>query len=123
MPASNETDRAVEAGFAKQNLESAERHVFLCVGSDCCHPDQGLATWERLKSEIKELGAPALRSKADCLRVCAGGPWMLVYPEGIWYGGVTPERCSRIVREHLVDGRPVREWIVREHPLGPPPER
>jgi (2Fe-2S) ferredoxin len=34
-----------------------------------------------------------------------------VYPEGIWYAGVTPELLARIVREHLKDGHPVREAV------------
>ncbi len=58
-----------------------------------------------------------MRTKAACLRICSGGPWLVVYPEGIWYGAVTPERCERIVAEHLQSGRPVEEWIARRHPL------
>jgi (2Fe-2S) ferredoxin len=42
---------------------------------------------------------------------------MLVYPEGIWYGGVTPERCERIIQEHFVEGRVVQEWVTKRHPL------
>ena len=124
MPNNNaaKTRRAVEAGFAKQAPEAAERHAFLCTGPDCCAREAGRATWDALKSAVKETGARALRSKADCLRVCAGGPWLLVYPEGTWYGGVTPERCRRIVAEHLAEGRPVEEWIERRHPLGPKDE-
>lgn len=30
---------------------------------------------------------------------------LLVYPEGIWYGTVTPEVVPRILREHLRNGR------------------
>lgn len=112
-----DSDDPGAAGFAKMGLEGARRHVFLCVGPDCCAPDQGLATWEVLKSEIARAGIPALRTKAGCFRICQGGPWMLVYPEGVWYGGVTPERCRRIVAEHLAGGRPVAEWIARAHPL------
>jgi (2Fe-2S) ferredoxin len=108
---------AIAAGFVKMNLTSARRHAFLCTGPECCERAAGLATWEVLKAACKAAGAAALRSKADCLRVCAGGPWLVVYPEGTWYGGVTPERCERIVREHIAGGRPVAEWAVRTRPL------
>lgn len=113
----NETHSAAEAGFAKMALGAAERHVFLCVGPDCCAPEEGLAVWDHLKQLLKSRNLPILRTKAACFRVCSGGPWLVVYPEGIWYGGVTIERCERIVNQHLVEGRPVSEWLVRQHPL------
>lgn len=110
-------DAATSAAFEKMGLASAQRHVFLCVGPDCCSTEDGLASWEVLKKRLAELGVPALRTKAACFRICRGGPWMLVLPDGIWYGAVTPQRCERIVAEHLVAGRPVMEWIVKMHPL------
>jgi (2Fe-2S) ferredoxin len=89
----------------------------------------GAATWERLKALVRERGLedPArpegivLRTKADCLRICAGGPILLIWPEGIWYGGVTPERIERIVTEHLIKGRTIDAWIVRRTPLSAAP--
>jgi (2Fe-2S) ferredoxin len=107
----------IDAAFSKMGLDSSQKHVFLCVGPECCSPDAGLATWEVLKKETARLGVPCLRSKAACLRICTGGPWMVVYPEGIWYGHVTPEKCLRIVQEHLAEGTPIQEEVVREHPL------
>ncbi len=112
-----ETEKTVAAGFAKMGLEEARRHAFLCTGPECCTREQGMASWEALKAACKASRAPALRTKADCLRVCAGGPWLVVYPEGAWYGGATPERVDRIVREHVTGGRPITEWIARERPL------
>lgn len=98
-------------------------HLLLCATPTkplCCDPVQGAATWARLKELVRTLGLedPArpqgvvLRTKADCLRVCQGGPILLIWPEGIVYGGVTPERVERIVREHIVAGTPIDAWII-----------
>ena len=84
----------VDAGFSKMGIDTALRHVFLCIGPDCCSEDQGIKSWEVLKDRIKQLGIPVLRSKAACFRICCEGPWMAIYPEGIWYGGVTPGKVS-----------------------------
>ncbi len=112
-------DSAVTTALTAMRLSSARRHVLLCVGPDCCDSAAGLETWDFLKRRLKELGVPVLRTKAACLRICRGGPWLVVYPDGIWYGGVTPARCERIAVEHLQSGRPVAEWVVAEHPLPP----
>lgn len=107
----------VDVAFAKMGLGTARRHVFLCPGPACCPREEGLVSWEALKSACKHPDTNALRSKAECLRVCTGGPWLVVYPEGTWYGQATPERVARIVHEHVVGGVPVTEWTARTQPL------
>jgi (2Fe-2S) ferredoxin len=113
----------VEEGLRKSGAAGALRHLFLCVAGACAPRDEALALWETLKERIKERAIPAMRTKADCLRVCAGGPWLLVHPEGVWYGGLTKERLDRIVEEHLEGGVPVMEWVAAAYPLcrGCPP--
>ena len=51
------------------------------------------------------------RGETPCLGVCSGGPIVVVYPDGVWYGRVTPELLERIVVEHLRDGRIVDEAV------------
>jgi (2Fe-2S) ferredoxin len=58
-----------------------------------------------------------LRTKADCLRLCAEGPILLIWPEGIVYGSVSPERIERILREHVIGATPIEPWIVKRQPF------
>jgi len=92
-------------------IQASRRHLFLCLGPDCCPAPEGERIWLALKKGCHNLGIPVLRTKAACLRVCQGGPWLVVYPEGTWYGGVDEAKLDRILREHIVLGRPVKEWV------------
>ena len=105
------------AAFAQAGLPGARRHVFVCAGPKCCAEEEGGALWEHVKAGVKAHQLPVMRTKAHCLRICAEGPWLVVYPEGTWYSQVTPERFDRIQREHLEGGVPVAEWVRRTQPL------
>src|SRR5581483_895712 len=103
---------------------SIKRHVFLCLGPDCCQPEVGQTAWETLKRELKDRGLSmstgpnaCYRTHLQCLRICTGGLIMVVYPQGTWYSGMTAERIPRFVQEHLVEGKPVEEWIFARNPL------
>jgi (2Fe-2S) ferredoxin len=102
-------------------MEPYRRHVLVCTGGFCSVDRRGRALYSQLASLLERenlLFGPTRvkRSEAPCLGVCAGGPIVAVYPEGIWYAGVTPELLERIVVEHLRDGRVVEEAVF--HRLG-----
>jgi (2Fe-2S) ferredoxin len=97
-------------------MDAYARHVLVCTGSYCSPSRDGRLLYAQLARLLQRenlLFGPrrVKRGETPCLGVCAGGPIVVVYPEGVWYAGVTPELLERIVVEHLRDGRIVEEAV------------
>lgn len=60
---------------------------------------------EKLRAKIREAGLPGnIRvQRAGCLDLCGRGPALVVYPQGIFYGGITLDMLDDLV-DHLRRG-------------------
>jgi (2Fe-2S) ferredoxin len=103
-----------------------KHHIFICTNQrppenprGCCDPS-GLGTLQlRFK---KELAARGLKhevraNKAGCLDQCEHGPTVVIYPEAVWYGGVTGADVAEIVESHILNGVPVERLMLPDECL------
>ena len=98
-----------------------DRHVFVCLNErpaenprGCCKAkgaEDVLAAFKALVG-AKGLVGPMRAQKAGCLDYCAHGVTVVVYPEGVWYGAVTPDDVPEIVETHLIGGKPVERLRI-----------
>jgi (2Fe-2S) ferredoxin len=99
-----------------------ERHIFICTNQrpaghprGCCSPSGDGDLHRLFKAKLAErgIGGGAVRAnKAGCLDQCEIGPTVVVYPEAVWYGHVTPADVDEIIESHIIGGQPVERLII-----------
>ena len=102
-------------------MPKPEKHVFVCVQNrPPSHPRPSCS--QKNCAEVADefywlLQEQQLFNKiqvtsTSCLGPCNEGPSVLVYPDGIMYGGVKKEDVATIFNEHLHNNHPVERLMV-----------
>lgn len=97
------------------------KHVFVCTqmrppghprGSCAAHASAAVLTEFQQQFEKRGLWGKYGLTGTGCMGPCGNGPSVLVYPEGIMYGGVTKEDVNAIIDEHVLGNQPVARLKV-----------
>ena len=94
-------------------MNKPERHIFVCTSSrpngqqkGFCHTKDGVSVLGKFIEELEERGlsGEVMVSNTGCFGLCEQGPIVVVYPDNVWYGSVTPDDVEAIMEEHIEGG-------------------
>ncbi len=100
-----------------------KRHLLVCENERAeghprgsCARKGGAELTAKFKEELRNRGmATQFRAnKSGCLDACEFGPVVVVYPDAIWYGGVTADDVVEIIESHVIGGKPVRRLMIQD---------
>lgn len=86
--------------------------VLICSGAACLSSGEEVVK-NKLVELIKEknLENDVRLIETGCMGPCQYGPVMIVYPDGSYYINLNEEKVEKIVHEHFIKGRPVKEFL------------
>lgn len=104
-----------------------QRHIFICVNDrpaddprGCCLAKGSQQVRDLLKKSLKTRGLNKIvRANASgCLDACGFGATIVVYPEAVWYGGVTVSDVDEIIEKHVIRGEVVERLLMEPGAAG-----
>jgi len=105
-----------------------QRHVFICVNKrppedpkGCCSAKGSEEVRALFKKGLKERGLNRIvrANAAGCLDACGFGATVVVYPDAVWYGGVTVNDVEEIIEKHVIGGEVVERLVMKPYAGGP----
>ncbi len=103
-----------------------QRHIFICTNEraadderGCCASRGGKQVASAFKKRLFNAGFRRIvrPNKCGCLDQCSKGVTIVIYPDNVWYGGVTVDDVDEIIAEHIVAGRVVERLVIPDAEL------
>jgi (2Fe-2S) ferredoxin/predicted O-methyltransferase YrrM len=102
-------------------MEPYRYHVYICnqqkpegVPSCSAHGSDKLIDSLRMEIMKRGLGDSVQITTCGSIGLCDRGPNMVVYPEGVWYSGVTVNDIPEIISEHFQNGKIVERLVNKD---------
>ncbi|MEB3287190.1 MAG: (2Fe-2S) ferredoxin domain-containing protein [Vampirovibrionales bacterium] len=97
-------------------------HVFVCTGTSCSNRESQ-ATLETFWEVLKGLGllygkrgsldGSVMVTTCGSVGLCSVGPAVLIYPEGVWYHGVSAADVPELVQSHFILKKPLERLLAK----------
>lgn len=104
-----------------RSMVQIKYHVFICTScrvngqqKGLCYSKDSVDIVQKFMEAIEDydLSGEVMVTNTGCFGICDKGPVAVIYPEGVWYGGLTEDSVRKIVEQHMLQGIPVEEYII-----------
>ncbi len=101
-------------------MEKLRHHIFVCSSSRLtgeikgyCAGNGNLEVLENFVEEVNDrmLDSEIMVTNTGCVGLCSMGPIVMIYPDQIWYGKVTPDDVEEIM-DALEEGEVVERLLI-----------
>lgn len=101
-------------------------HIFVCCNQrapghprGCCDPAATGALRQAFKDTVAQRGlrSSVRANQSGCLDQCELGPTVVIYPQGIWYGGVQLQDVQRIIERTVIQGQIIEDLVIPDRML------
>ena len=99
-------------------MQKPKHHILVCCSFRFSGAPQGVcrtkgsgSLMQTLEEEILDRGLDAVVTSTGCLKVCDRGPALVIYPQNLWYGGVTTGAITEIL-DALDAGKPCAKYLI-----------
>ena len=101
-----------------------KKHIFVCENKrdpdspkGCCYLKGGSELKNALKVKLAKMGLNKVyrTNTAGCLDACEFGPSMVIYPDGIWYGGVQLADLDEIIEKSILGNEKIDRLLIKEN--------
>ena len=98
-----------------------EKHLFVCTNQraaghprGCCADKAGLEIRAAFAQGLagRGLKGKVRANKSGCLDACEMGAAVVVYPQGVWYLGVTLDDVDEIIEQSIVSDEVVQRLVA-----------
>ncbi len=102
-------------------MVSPKYHIFVCTScrtngviKGFCAQKNSVEVLEKFMEEIDDrgLGGDCMVTNTGCFGLCNKGPIAVVYPDGVWYGSLTPDAVEVIMDKHIEGGEVAEEYKI-----------
>lgn len=92
-----------------------EIDILVCGGTGC-QATESIDVVEILKKEVEKEGLQDTVHvvTTGCFGFCEKGPIVKIMPDNVFYIEITPEKAKSIIKEHIVGGKPVEEFLYHD---------